>query len=735
MAGTSSDYSSDAPLSDPEKDRFNRWPFAERVAHVLRERRESSSLVVGLYGTWGEGKTTVLNYIEHALGDAEGVVVVRFNPWRFGTEATLIRTFFEALAGAVKGKLTSKAEDFASTVAKYAGILTFGGFGVDVNPEEAAKAFAEVDLEELRDRLGEILKEADLRVVVRIDDIDRLDKSEVQAVFRLVKLSADFENVAYVLALDPDVVAAALQERYGPGQERAGYDFLEKIVTVPLQLPPARPQELFKLSAEAIDEALELSGLHIEDGGRRFAQAFQLGLLPALHTPRMAKRYGNAVRFALPILAGEVDVTDQLLVEGMRVVYPKLYDHVRSHPEIYLRNGAGHFWGTRDREEKRTQRRAEVDHLILELEPGRVSSATALIDTLFPKARGADAGDEAEARRGRRAWSDWYFERYFTYAIPPDSVADRDLADLVSIAEGGDEDAATEKLNELMTPASRRRLANALSLHARDVPSSAAPAFAVAIARASDQFSNGIEFMSLSERDMASAATAIVIKNMPEGEARVEAAERVISEASAMDFALDFGGWLSPSRSRDEELALTEAELGRLSKRMADRIHAVASDMPPHLSADTGASRLYGAWARGRGREEVAGFLRELLAQDPQEVVKLIRHQVPQATSGGEPFLSDYTREVYDYVKSYVDPSDIAEALGHVYEPDVLTAGWTELDYVRMGLKGHEGVTEDQVLARQFMAVHRSAVKAASQAASNGPDEGDTTETESRPEQ
>ena len=51
-------------------------------------------------------------------------------------------------------------------------------------------------------------------IIVLIDDIDRLDKYEIQAIFKLVKLTADFVNTIFVLAFDKFIVADALGEKY-----------------------------------------------------------------------------------------------------------------------------------------------------------------------------------------------------------------------------------------------------------------------------------------------------------------------------------------------------------------------------------------------------------------------------------------------------------------------------------------------------------------------------------------
>ena len=60
-------YRTDAPISDPRLDVFDREPFAHRIADTIGERNDLSSIVVGIYGPWGDGKTTVLNFIRNRL--------------------------------------------------------------------------------------------------------------------------------------------------------------------------------------------------------------------------------------------------------------------------------------------------------------------------------------------------------------------------------------------------------------------------------------------------------------------------------------------------------------------------------------------------------------------------------------------------------------------------------------------------------------------------------------------
>ena len=107
---TTENYSSDAPVTTKVEDIFSRWKFSERVAQVIASRRDPSSIVIGLYGRWGDGKTSVLNFIEQSLNTNDDVICIKFNPWRFGTEDQLLMGFFNQIADALDTKLATRED-------------------------------------------------------------------------------------------------------------------------------------------------------------------------------------------------------------------------------------------------------------------------------------------------------------------------------------------------------------------------------------------------------------------------------------------------------------------------------------------------------------------------------------------------------------------------------------------------------------------------------------------------
>src|SRR5579863_7044008 len=112
-------YMSDAALDNPDDDKFDRKVFAKRIAETVGSKSDPSSIVIGIYGPWGDGKTTVLNFVEKSLGEFETVICFRFNPWRFEDETVLLRTFFESLARLLKRRLSNNKEEIGKALSKY----------------------------------------------------------------------------------------------------------------------------------------------------------------------------------------------------------------------------------------------------------------------------------------------------------------------------------------------------------------------------------------------------------------------------------------------------------------------------------------------------------------------------------------------------------------------------------------------------------------------------------------
>jgi predicted KAP-like P-loop ATPase len=114
---------SDSPVTDPQLDRFRRFPFAERIANTLAQRRDPTSTVVLINGKWGEGKTTLLEYVHGMLHKFDNVVPIWFNPWRFSDETSLLLSFFATVASALDKSSKTKKEKVGDLFRDYGTVV------------------------------------------------------------------------------------------------------------------------------------------------------------------------------------------------------------------------------------------------------------------------------------------------------------------------------------------------------------------------------------------------------------------------------------------------------------------------------------------------------------------------------------------------------------------------------------------------------------------------------------
>lgn len=314
-------FSDDQPWVSGQKDLLKRRPFADRVAGVITERAERSGFVIGIYGPWGDGKTSVLRMVEEALpGD---VVVHWFNPWLFESPEQLVLMYFNELVAKLHISKGATSKELRRVLTKYGRVLSTAPAPQTLILGKGMLALSAVlpaspSLAAMRQEIESALMKPDApRVVVMVDDIDRLDPRDVMAVLKLVKLTGHFPNTTFVLAFDDRVLADLVEKLLGQ-IGGGGRHFLEKIVQLPLRLPAADESVLLNAVLEEIGGALETVEADLT---RAEVQEFRLYFDPlfqgAPRTLRVGKRVGNGLRFLLPLVQDEVRLVDLIMIEAL----------------------------------------------------------------------------------------------------------------------------------------------------------------------------------------------------------------------------------------------------------------------------------------------------------------------------------------------------------------------------------------------------------------------------------
>jgi len=322
-------YQDDAPLWDEDKDLLNAGDTARHLAGILSDMTGPESLVIGLNGPWGAGKTTVAQFVINHMtpqpqGSADGPKTVVFNPWLFSGRGSLLHDFFSQIQSAL-GHHELAWRRVVRDLVKYALVfaakseLPHAGL-----PEESAQIWR------TKESVARLLRDCGRRIVVFIDDIDRLTPEEARTVFWLVKSVANLPCVYYVLIYDREVVSELIDE----SQPTRGYAYLARIVQLAVDLETPDRDVIWKAFAGYIADQ---AGFRAVRGELEDLWKEALGqLVPTL---RHAKRVANAVQAVLKIRGGQLG-GKLLASEALRILKPVLYDYIDRNPGAFLGNDA-----------------------------------------------------------------------------------------------------------------------------------------------------------------------------------------------------------------------------------------------------------------------------------------------------------------------------------------------------------------------------------------------------------
>lgn len=438
-----SELREDQPLESTENDRLGYSFFAEELAQTITSRTPSDGYTIGVYGPWGSGKSTILNFVENELrGIDSAPAVVRFNPWWFSGRGDLVEKFLTEMGAQLESE--EGFPDIRSNLADLSSALSKVPFGA-MTGVPAGQGFAALhrllqqegeSIDELKEGIHTELKESDRKIVVIIDDIDRLTPSEITLMFQLIKSIADFPNVVYVLAFEQEVVVNALQEE---ANFRDGKRYLQKIVQLPLHIPKQKEGALESL---LLDQLAETPGDHIVEE-ERWNSLLSSGVLPLLDTPREVVRLANTVDVMSASVGNEVNFTDLVGLEALRVFHEDVYTEIKSSPNRFV--------GHRTPSLRSPQEPDQYEDLLSDLDSDR-EPVESILKTLFPMVndnlndQSSAFGDWDQMRVDKRICHRERLPVYFRLTIPDGEVSSTEMGTILSNIR--DEEFLVEKIEE-----------------------------------------------------------------------------------------------------------------------------------------------------------------------------------------------------------------------------------------------------------------------------------------------
>jgi len=437
-------FQADRPIQSANEDRLGRAGFAKALAEAFLTYEDKEGIVVGLYGDWGTGKTSVINMtLEHigelqkSISPGQKPIVIKFNPWNFSQQDQLIGQFFACVSGTLRqSHYSDKLQEVGKRLLVYAKLLEplrpifkLAPWG-DALLEGAKGLFEYLmhlgaphpqDLEALKGELDDLLAKQLQKIIVVIDDIDRLTVVEVRQMFQLIKVLCDFPNTLYLLAFDRNVVEKALSR---PGV-CTGKEYVDKIVQVPFELPLVSKLDLEKVLGSQIDGVFRGLPEGNWDQGR-YINVYYTCFKLFFRTLRDVNRYINVLRFGFPQVKDAVDPVDFLAITAIQVFLPELYYGIRDGQTAFAPDALASLDVTAEEGKKR---RAEL----LKTVPPRLQDAVEkVLELLFPMSPTPES--LADLRRNGRIGSPDVFDIYFGLSVPKHEISNSEMEAILSSA-------------------------------------------------------------------------------------------------------------------------------------------------------------------------------------------------------------------------------------------------------------------------------------------------------------
>lgn len=371
-------YVADKPIEKADEDLLGRSDFAKQFGKSICEYDSKDGLVIGLYGKWGSGKTSIINMAiseipvdeddvqkvenkkwysklykrikelftaqkskeenqKHDPIQNDNPIIIRFSPWNYSDKNNLISLFFHELKnklGVAKGE--ENKEKIGKAICQYSDIIDVSLFIPVVGPaiapilktiakSKGAKLMQAPSLYEAKEKLCEALEDFNHKIIVFIDDIDRLTTPQIKDIFQLVKQVGDFPNIIYVLTMDREIVCNALSEYHNID----GDEYLKKIVQVSFEVPEIDKTTVHEILRDRLNDIVHKNKDEEEfENNEYFETVLENCINPYIKNMRDINRLLNAFQFKYGALWKETSFVDLLAITAIEIFEPKLYEWI-----------------------------------------------------------------------------------------------------------------------------------------------------------------------------------------------------------------------------------------------------------------------------------------------------------------------------------------------------------------------------------------------------------------------
>lgn len=330
----------DEPIENVDESIYpNTKEYANQLCeNLLNTNNQKFAFAAGVTGDWGSGKTSFLNCMKDYL-KKKGVIIVEFNPWMCDSPERIVKEFFLLL----KEQLEIYSPFIGNYFDEYIALLLSSNEHFMLKSLRYVFNKRSVSTTALYEKLKSDIECIGKKIIVFIDDLDRLNSDEIHATLQLIRNSATFPQISFVAAYDKTYITQCIE---GDGISAA---YLEKIFNIEVNMPAFDKSILLQRLNEQIKVRVELKDIALfcqieEFISRTNPEIFQLNI----KTLRDVNRFVNSLKqnissLLLTMKENDIDINNFIAIELLRINHPKIYRILRDNRTLLLDSKLGRY--------------------------------------------------------------------------------------------------------------------------------------------------------------------------------------------------------------------------------------------------------------------------------------------------------------------------------------------------------------------------------------------------------
>jgi predicted KAP-like P-loop ATPase len=638
------DVTFDLPIHDWTEDRLSRTVFVREIANLVLKDKAP---VVAVVGSFGEGKSSVLNLLEKTLAPRNDLIVASFSSWLPGDERVLAASLFRTISEGVESSyivpgLTKELKQFARLLA--GAVPKFGA--------TLRQVFDEPSQVEQLSSLKKLLRRLPVRIVVLVDEVDRMDKAELNLLLKAIRGVVDLPNITYVCAFDKK----SLTKLLGETDPVYGSIYLEKFFPVQLALPRIDQELLSTLFDRKLENICETFGLLRDEQAKK---AFNEALLELWHTSikrylsnfRRMTLFFNALRMSLQPVSAEVNLFDMMVLQLVKMIWEDAYQFIYENgPLFYYSSWRITLWMERlsvDDRKEAAIRDAKLKAFFDTLPSGIKEQVKSLLVTIFPTVDHAVNGErfsggperESTAGAAKKIYHPDYFPRYFIHQVPAGMFGIAEMTATIALYNALPDVEQTvaafrETINKLTSnPWKRYDFLDSFVAEADHLGEPQSEGVILGIADISDSFES--DFLGVSDWGRARALTFAAAKRF-EGTIKLQQViVRAIQRCSSDGFAADILRYSTAMRAKNNLIAdwrnVDEAAIrDAFARRMREK-HPIGSNLEFPYSRDDLSPFFVWVHPGGEDKRLATEFFRDRFQRHPIELGRFLSWVLPKS--------------------------------------------------------------------------------------------------------